>query len=347
MIIRNTISYPFFLSLIMTLTACGGGGSSSDETPQTQTGVFLDSAVEGLGYSSGALSGFTDSAGTFEYETGQSVTFTIGDILIGTANGADTLTPVELIDGASDASDPAVTNIARLLQTLDDDGDPSNGILITESVRDLAVNLTINFEVLLDLFTDNGNVQTVVSTLTAVTSAGARTLIDAASAEAHLSATLEALNNNGGGNTDPGNDPVPGALALSGEGQSLLKSLSFTPDTFSSVPATSSHPGIYIFSNGPLGTPDQIISIQVEGDTNKVIFVVYAEPTNVAIQRQRWSAQTVEYNDIVTGQANITFDGSTFQFSDAQLVLFDPSTGDPIADANQDIVLNGSISIPE
>ncbi len=203
------------LILSATLTACGGSSSSSSndgdtpppDTPQTAQGIFLDSAVEGLGYTSGALSGFTDNAGTFEYEDGQSVTFTIGDIVIGTTNGADTLTPLELIATASDASNPAVINIARLLQTLDDDGDPDNGILILPSVRELAVDQAINFDQSVDAFTDDGNVQTVVSTLTTMTSAGARMLIDAATASAHLNATLDGLNDDGGdnGGSDDGN----------------------------------------------------------------------------------------------------------------------------------------------
>ena len=43
--------------------------SDDDEGPTTPipTGVFLDGAVEGLGYSAGTKSGLTDAAGTFQY----------------------------------------------------------------------------------------------------------------------------------------------------------------------------------------------------------------------------------------------------------------------------------------
>jgi hypothetical protein len=41
------------------------------------------------------------------------------------------VTPVSIVDGATDATDPVVKNIIRLLVTLDSDGDPSNGIDVT------------------------------------------------------------------------------------------------------------------------------------------------------------------------------------------------------------------------
>lgn len=188
------------VSTVLTLTACSGGSSSSNSMPvkptalQTAQGIFLDSEVEGMAYRSGTLSGFTDSTGAFQYEIGKQVTFSIGDIVIGTADGADTITPLDLVESATDASDPMVINIARFLQTLDDDGDPENGITILVSVRDLAVGLTINFDQSIDSFTDDGDVQASIATLTTVTSAGARMLISASAAQEHFNATLQSLN---------------------------------------------------------------------------------------------------------------------------------------------------------
>ncbi|MEE8057981.1 MAG: hypothetical protein V3T17_09110 [Pseudomonadales bacterium] len=186
------------------VTACGGGGSSTPTTetpppqPPTAQGIFLDSAVEGLRYVSGGQSGLTDANGTFTYEVGASVTFTIGDIEIGTAQGAAILTPLEFVPTALDESDPMVVNILRFLQTLDDDGDPDNGIQITELVRDLAAGLSITFNQSIDNFTGDGNVQVIVSDLTATSSAGARLLIDASIARAHFRETLDELNSGNG-----------------------------------------------------------------------------------------------------------------------------------------------------
>ena len=103
--------------------------------------------------------------------------FFIGDIVIGGAAAASIMTPVSLVQGAADETNPTVTNIARFLQTLDNDGNPSNGITITTAVNNLAVGRTINFNQSVASFGNDTNVQTVVSALTAVTSAGTRPLV--------------------------------------------------------------------------------------------------------------------------------------------------------------------------
>lgn len=209
-------------STLLALTACGSGGSSSNSTPakppaiQTAQGVFLDSAVEGLGYRSGTLTGFTDNTGAFQYEVGETVTFSIGDIVIGTATGADTIMPLELVASATDATDPMVINIARFLQTLDDDGDPDNGITILVSVRDLAADLTINFDQSIEAFTDDGEVQTAITTLTTVTNAGARMLVTAAAAQAHLNNTLQLLS----GDDSPSNSGPQ--ITISGDESAII-----------------------------------------------------------------------------------------------------------------------------
>lgn len=102
------------LILLAGLTACGGGGGSGGGTA---TGVFLDSAVQGMTYVSGSITGLTDTNGTFQYEVGNSVTFQIGDIFIGQARGSPVVTPVTLVPG-SDASDATVLNIVSFLLTL-------------------------------------------------------------------------------------------------------------------------------------------------------------------------------------------------------------------------------------
>lgn len=183
-----------FITLLFTslfISACGSD-NDDDDIPSTSTefGVFVDSAVEGLNYQSGSVSGTTDSAGTFEFETGETVTFSIGSIILGSAQGAPRLTPVNLVADAIDETNDTVANLARFLQTLDDDGDPENGITITSAVLDLAVNLEIDFALSVDAFSADGNVQTIVAELTAVTSAGARSLVSSSAATAHLQATL-------------------------------------------------------------------------------------------------------------------------------------------------------------
>lgn len=122
------------LSCVLLLNACGGGGSSA---VQTSTGYFIDSAVAGLTYTSGSQTGVTGEDGSFIYEVGQPVTFKVGNIVLGsvTVDQNKRVFPVDLISGAADESDPKVSLIARLLQTLDSDNNPSNGISINEAGR--------------------------------------------------------------------------------------------------------------------------------------------------------------------------------------------------------------------
>ena len=100
-------------------------------------GVFKDSEVEGLSYETATQSGITDAAGEFNYIEGEEVTFKVGNLLIGSALGQELITPITLaqtIDASATIESNLAQNIAALLQTLDEDGDESNGILITSEV---------------------------------------------------------------------------------------------------------------------------------------------------------------------------------------------------------------------
>ena len=180
------------------LFSCGGGGgdsepgseeSSLDTGPDSGselTGVFIDSAVQGLAFSTATLSGITNSNGEFTYLAGEQVSFSVGDIIIGQAAGASVVTPVDLVAGAIDETNLVVTHIAQFLQTLDDDGNPDNGINIPTAVSTLASGDFINFESA--AFT----VETsdLIAEYTASTSAGLRELVSENAAQAHLQINL-------------------------------------------------------------------------------------------------------------------------------------------------------------
>jgi hypothetical protein len=202
----------FLLLTILSIggVSCGGGGDDDGGNtptgtdpgtmqPTTAQGVFLDSAVEGLDYTSGSLSGLTDSSAGFEYEQNQNVTFSVGGIELGSAAGAATLTPLSLVTDAVDETDRAVINILRFLQTLDDDADVTNGILITTTVRERAADYTMNFDQSPADFSADANVQTIINDLTGATTANTRPLVDQASALSHFRETLDEIN--GGGST--------------------------------------------------------------------------------------------------------------------------------------------------
>jgi hypothetical protein len=177
-------------ALLLTLTACGGGsggsGGSGDtnNAPSTQTGVFLDSAVWGLNYRTETLFGVTNEQGQFLYIKGETVTFSIGSIDFPSTIAKSTVTPLDLVN-TTDLEDTTVTNILRLLQSLDEDGDTSNGITINVNAHNNAVGMSIDFTA--DSF-DND-----VVNLVANSGSTNRVLVDATTARAHLEDTINSI----------------------------------------------------------------------------------------------------------------------------------------------------------
>ncbi len=121
------------LALAMLAGCFSGSGSSSSSGDRTLQGVFVDSPVAGLGYLVDGKAQRTDDDGRFRYQSGQTLTFSLGGLELGSATGAEVLTPVDLVDGG-DLADDRVINLARLLQSLDGDGNLGNGIQISEAM---------------------------------------------------------------------------------------------------------------------------------------------------------------------------------------------------------------------
>jgi hypothetical protein len=175
-------------------------GCADDPTPQgpgggstgSLSGHFVDSYVQGLDYVSGDITGTTDATGKFRFESNTEVSFTVGGIDLGSGSPAAVMGPLQLVLGAVDVTNPTVTNLCRFLQTIDNDANPDNGIVITSAVRAAAVGRSINFQQSTGSFESDANVQSVVSALTTATAAGERPLVGAAEAQAQLSSGIRA-----------------------------------------------------------------------------------------------------------------------------------------------------------
>ena len=63
-------------------------GACADNTSNVTTGVFVDAPVEGLSYTSGAISGTTDATGRFLYTPGATVNFSVGSVTLPPVAGA-------------------------------------------------------------------------------------------------------------------------------------------------------------------------------------------------------------------------------------------------------------------
>ena len=145
----NTFKLTIPVLTITCLISCGGGGGGSASsnlsgtTLATKTGSFIDSAVSGIGYTTGTQTGITDSNGNYVYVPGETVTFNIGAITFPPIAALSTVTPLNMSTAGS-LSDPVVTNVAYLLQSLDMNNDPDDGIQIDSRVAALA-KTSINF----------------------------------------------------------------------------------------------------------------------------------------------------------------------------------------------------------
>ena len=123
------LSSSLALSVVFALTGCGGGsgsdgGSSTNASSATGTGYYLDSAVSGVNYVCGSQKGITDTNGTFTFQVGKDCVFKLNDMVV------KKIPANNLNDGIKVVEDN--TTVARFLQTLDIDGDATNGIEITK-----------------------------------------------------------------------------------------------------------------------------------------------------------------------------------------------------------------------
>jgi beta-glucanase (GH16 family) len=194
------------LVLLALVVGCGGNGGGQGRiagTPQPeQTGILVDSPVSGVTWTSlGSGSGITTNLGEFIYVQPtagtfvETMTFTIGDILLGTAPAAPFITAVELTASFA-PTDRAATNQLIFVQSIDADQDPTNGITISEATQAAAVGQSLDF--------DAPDFDTQVAEVVAAIAPG-NSVVSAQAALDHFYTTYAAL-----GGTDTFDFPFPG-----------------------------------------------------------------------------------------------------------------------------------------
>ncbi|MFQ3312977.1 MAG: hypothetical protein ACI9VO_001681 [Colwellia sp.] len=185
---------------LVLLTACGSDNNitATQEIPDpvtipivpvatTYTGIFLDSAVAGLNYKTPSQSGQTNELGEFNFQNDETIIFSIGGIDLPSTVASLYLTPLSLYQ-TQDINQIEVVNLLRLLQSLDLDGDTSNGIEITESAHQLAAQLNVDFSA--------SDFPQQVAELVSQSGAVNQELISAEAAINHFQFTLNEISNN-------------------------------------------------------------------------------------------------------------------------------------------------------
>lgn len=135
------------IGAIFSILGCGGGSNTSansnnsnnNDNGQTTTGkaYYIDAAVSGVDYKCGTQEGLTATDGGFTFDVGSGCTLSLGDIALKTIDKTLLVNNVKILEDN--------VKTAALLQSLDIDGDASNGITITpEVVEAMATALNSN-----------------------------------------------------------------------------------------------------------------------------------------------------------------------------------------------------------
>lgn len=171
------------LLLMSILSGCSSGGGSpspASTISSTGTAILLDAPVSGITFSDGYANAITGQDGSFNFTVGKAVTFSLGDIILGSYTPASAnvsvVSLVDLIPGSAGTSDPYVQQISVLLMTLDGDNNPANGIQINAATAQAMLGQTVDFT----------NPASVIALLGAV--APGVTPVTGAQATAHMNA---------------------------------------------------------------------------------------------------------------------------------------------------------------
>lgn len=145
----KTINLKYILPVLsaLALNACGGGSSSSSSA--AYRGQFIDSPVSGLNWATATRSGVTDKDGYFEYDNkGESISFSVGNLPLGSVKADNKIHVFDFGKSTDDELNNKALRIAQLLQTLDADSNPSNGIQLSSEVKEKFSSTTaVNFNV--------------------------------------------------------------------------------------------------------------------------------------------------------------------------------------------------------
>ena len=191
-----TIKYIFIAFLFCLISGCQSDVETIKEDfistgiEPDAYGEIIDSKVIGLRYISGEYKGITDENGRFGYILGEQIQFFIGDSALGNkVEPKDVLTPHDLASKNSFAA----LNIARFLQSLDDDAILDNGIQIINSIHRLSKNKTLDFlsQEWEEENVDYSQIEQLVYSLTKNTLSGSRHLVSSNNAYWHFSSTLD------------------------------------------------------------------------------------------------------------------------------------------------------------
>ncbi len=176
------------ISLLISIfiIGCGSGGGSSSSNNNSdsgtnqpdnqgsseniQTGVFSDAKVYGVKYTQGTRTGTTNVNGEFSFDKNDAtnISFSIGKVNLGNISPSSiennqTIYPTDIIGvEKTETNNTKVVNMLRILQSLDSDGNPFNGIEIDSNTTSSLENLSQEINIADIDDTDTTTLNTIV-----------------------------------------------------------------------------------------------------------------------------------------------------------------------------------------
>lgn len=196
-----TLKFAAGFLVLVTLVGCGGGGGGGSSgagagngggsTGAVLVGTLVDAPTAGVSYVCGSQRGKTDANGKFNYEAGQSCTFSVGKVTLGAMDAVpdDTLvTPYDLVNVSRLSKiDPNAIGIAQFLQSVDD-GSQSGTLTISSNAES-----SLNAVSQRNLATDRSTVRNAALTQLA-NDAGAAFFVDRDTASQRMETYLNGIN---------------------------------------------------------------------------------------------------------------------------------------------------------
>lgn len=132
---KRRIGLPFLVTLNLFMSGCGDDESQN----QVISSTFIDSAVSGLTYACGEQEGTTDLDGKYFLNKGSVCNFNLNGFAMGSYDSSLTQSSIVTPYDVAKNKDEAI-RMASLLQSIDEDGYPDNGITISQSFDSSLLN---------------------------------------------------------------------------------------------------------------------------------------------------------------------------------------------------------------
>jgi predicted acyl esterase len=147
------------IEALILLLLVAASAKAQQQSGEIRTGVFAGPVI-GLKYQTPTLSGVTNEKGQFQCRDGEVMVFSVGGIVLGNWQCADRITLAHLdpdvAGNIAKMNGYRLTNMARFVQSLDEDGIVENGVTITPKTHEIISNRRINFNISEAQFTESG-----------------------------------------------------------------------------------------------------------------------------------------------------------------------------------------------